>query len=106
MAAHFVIGDGFYGYDDALYAAVRVLAILQSSAQTLAGFRDSLPRLASTPELRVPCPGARKWAVVEEGRARLAAEGAAVTAIQGRSEERRGGKECVSTCRSRGTQSH
>src|SRR3546814_753210 len=69
MAAHFVIGDGFYGYDDALYAAVRVLAILQSSAQTLAGFRDSLPRLVNTPELRVPCPGARKWAVVEEVRA-------------------------------------
>src|SRR3546814_11045962 len=74
MAAHFVIGDGFYGYDDALYAAVRVLSILQASDETLAGFRDSLPQLASTPELRVHCPGARKKAVVEEVRARLRSE--------------------------------
>ena len=83
MAAHFVFGDGFYGYDDALYAAVRVLSILQSSEETLAGFRDSLPRLVNTPELRVPCPDARKKAVVEEVRKRLAAEGAEVTAIDG-----------------------
>src|SRR3546814_11278382 len=71
MAAHFVIGDGFYGYDDALYAAVRVLSILQASDETLAGFRDSLPHLASTPALRVH-----------------------------RSAERRVGKECDRTCRS------
>src|SRR3546814_9606794 len=80
MAAHFVIGDGFYGYDDALYAAVRVLSILQASDETLAGFRDSLPQLASTPELRVHCPAARKKRAVEEVRARLAAEGAQVPA--------------------------
>src|SRR3546814_7330574 len=34
MAAHFVIGDGFYGYDDALYAAGRVLSVLQASDET------------------------------------------------------------------------
>jgi phosphomannomutase len=83
MSAHLVFGDGFYGYDDALYAAVRLLSILQSSDADLATFRDSLPRLASTPELRVHCPDARKKAVVEEVRARLAAEGADVTAIDG-----------------------
>jgi phosphomannomutase len=83
MAAHFVIADGFYGYDDALYAAVRMLSILQSSDETLAEFRDSLPGAMNTPELRVPCPEARKKAVVEEVRARLAAEGAEVNAIDG-----------------------
>ena len=83
MAAHFVFADGFYGYDDGLYAAVRVLSILQSSDETLAEFRDSLPRLVNTPELRVPCPDARKKAVVEEVKARLSAEGAEVTDIDG-----------------------
>ncbi|WP_340117331.1 phosphoglucomutase/phosphomannomutase PgmG [Pelagibius sp. 7325] len=83
MAAHFVFADGFYGYDDGLHAAIRVLAILQSSDQTLAGFRDGLPQLVNTPELRVPCPEHRKQAVVEEVKARLAAEGAEVTAIDG-----------------------
>ncbi|GAB4369963.1 MAG: phosphomannomutase/phosphoglucomutase [Kiloniellaceae bacterium] len=91
MAAHFVFADGFYGYDDGLYAAIRVLSILQSSEETLADFRDGLPQLVNTPELRVPCPEARKLAVVEEVKARLAAEGAEVTAIDGvRVKEKQG----------------
>jgi phosphomannomutase len=91
MAAHFVFADRFYGYDDGLYAAIRVLSILQSGAQTLAGFRDSLPRLVNTPELRVPCPDARKKAVVEEVRARVAARGADVTDIDGVRVREQGG---------------
>ncbi len=83
MAAHFVFADGFYGYDDGLYAAVRVLSILQSAEESLAEFLDSLPQLLNTPELRVPCPDARKKAVVEEVKARLRAEGADITDIDG-----------------------
>jgi len=83
MAAHFVFADHFYGYDDGLYAAIRVLSILQSSEQTLAEFRDALPNLLNTPELRVPCPDARKKAVVEEVKSRLLAEGAEVNGIDG-----------------------
>ncbi len=83
MAAHFVFADGFYGYDDGLYAAVRVLSILQSGEETLADFRDSLPQLVNTPELRVPCPDARKKAVVEEVKARVSARGAELTDIDG-----------------------
>jgi phosphomannomutase len=83
MAAHFVFAEGFYGYDDALYTAIRVLSILQSGGTTLADFRDGLPSLLNTPELRIPCPDARKKVVVEEVKARLAAEGAEVTDIDG-----------------------
>lgn len=83
MAAHFVFAEGFYGYDDALYTAIRVLSILQSGETTLAAFRDGLPSPLNTPELRIPCPDARKKAVVEEVKARLAAEGAEVTDIDG-----------------------
>jgi phosphomannomutase len=83
MAAHFVFAEGFYGYDDALYTAIRVLSILQSGGTSLADFRDGLPSLLNTPELRIPCPDARKKVVVEEVKARLAAEGAEVTDIDG-----------------------
>jgi len=83
MAAHFVFAEDFYGYDDALFAAVRVLSILQASDESLAEFRNSLPNLVNTPELRIACPDHRKKAVVEEVRARLAAEGADVTDIDG-----------------------
>ena len=83
MSAHLFFADRYYGYDDALYAAVRLIAALSESGQSLAAFRDSLPQLVNTPELRFPCPEDRKWAVVEEVRDRLAAEGAEVIAIDG-----------------------
>ncbi len=83
MSAHLFFADQYYGYDDALYAAVRVLSILQSGDESLAEFRDSLPPVANTPELRVPCPEDRKTEVVEAVKARLAASGAEVNEIDG-----------------------
>ena len=43
MSAHLFFADRYYGYDDALYAAVRLLADVASSGESLAEFRDSLP---------------------------------------------------------------
>ncbi len=83
MSAHIFFADGYYGYDDALYAAIRMLSILQSSDETLSGFRDSLPQVVNTPELRVPCSEDRKKPIVEEVKARLAARGAEVSDIDG-----------------------
>jgi phosphomannomutase len=83
MSAHLFFADRYYGYDDALYAAIRVLSILQSSGDSLDDFRDALPVVANTPELRVPCPEARKWQVVAEIKARLVASGAEVNDIDG-----------------------
>jgi len=83
MSGHMFYADRYYGYDDALYAAVRILGILARGSESLAQFRDSLPAVINTPELRFPCPDERKFAVVEEVRARLAAAGAEVSAIDG-----------------------
>ncbi|MGD1876693.1 MAG: phosphoglucomutase/phosphomannomutase PgmG [Kiloniellaceae bacterium] len=83
MSAHLFFADGYYGYDDALYAAVRLLSILQTSNESLADFRDSLPPVVNTPEIRVPCPEHRKRAVVEEIKARVRAAGDAVNDIDG-----------------------
>jgi phosphomannomutase len=83
MSAHLFFADRYYGYDDALYAAVRLLAILQSSGESLADFRDSLPPVVNTPEIRVPCPDDRKRQVVAEIKARLVAAGAEVNDIDG-----------------------
>lgn len=83
MSAHLFFADRYYGFDDALYAAVRLLNILSASGQTLAGFRDSLPSVVNTPEIRFPCAEDRKLAVIEEVRARLAAEGADMSEIDG-----------------------
>ncbi len=83
MSGHIFIADGYYGYDDALYAAVRLLGVLSRSKETLAGIRDRLPATVATPELRFGCPDARKFAVVEEIRRRLRREGAEMSEVDG-----------------------
>ncbi|MDE0058243.1 MAG: phosphomannomutase/phosphoglucomutase [Defluviicoccus sp.] len=83
MSGHIFIADGYYGYDDALYAAVRLLGVLSRSEQTLTELRDRLPATVATPELRFRCPDARKFAVVEEIRRRLRGEGAEMSEVDG-----------------------
>ncbi|MPZ12073.1 MAG: phosphomannomutase [Kiloniellaceae bacterium] len=83
MSGHLFLADRYYGYDDALYAALRVLSILQSTEESLADFRDSLPPVVNTPEIRVPCPEDRKWQVVEEVRARMIISGAEINDVDG-----------------------
>jgi phosphomannomutase len=83
MSAHLFFADKFYGYDDALYAAVRLLTSLKSWGGSLAEFRDSLPTAVNTPELRFPCSEDRKKAVIEEVRERLTAAGSDVDGIDG-----------------------
>ncbi|RMD62583.1 MAG: phosphomannomutase/phosphoglucomutase [Alphaproteobacteria bacterium] len=83
MSGHIFIAEDYYGFDDGLYAAVRVIDLLSRSGQSLAAFRDSLPPVVNTPEIRFPVPESRKWAVVEEVRTRLAERKADVIAIDG-----------------------
>ena len=83
MSGHIFFADRYYGFDDALYAAVRVLEILAGSTETLAEIRDSLPQVVNTPEIRLPCSEERKWSVMEEVRARLLADNANMISIDG-----------------------
>ncbi len=83
MSAHLFFADRYYGYDDALYAAVRLLADVASSGESLAEFRDNLPPVVNTPEIRFPCSEERKWTVIQEVRARLEAEGADLVTLDG-----------------------
>ena len=83
MSGHIFLADRYYGFDDALYAAVRLLDLLSRGDRDLAALRDGLPQAVNTPELRFPCPEARKFAVVEEVRARLRASGAELVEIDG-----------------------
>jgi len=71
MSAHFFFADRYYGYDDALYAAIRLLSALGLSGQSLADFRRALPRKAATPMLYIPCPEERKAALMAAAVARL-----------------------------------
>ncbi|MFN3077109.1 MAG: phosphoglucomutase/phosphomannomutase PgmG [Alphaproteobacteria bacterium] len=83
MSGHIFIADRYYGFDDALYAAVRVLGILGRSGESLGQRLDRMPKLVNTPELRFSCAEDRKFAVIEEVRARLSSSGARVADIDG-----------------------
>jgi phosphomannomutase len=77
MSGHIFYKDGFYGHDDALYVAVRLLDILARGDQTLAERKDRMPVLFNTPELRFDCDEALKFQAIETVKASLAAKGAA-----------------------------
>lgn len=83
MSGHVFYADRYYGYDDALYAAIRLLGILSNGSETLAQFRESLPVVINTPELRIPCADERKFGVIDEVRERLRQSGATVSDIDG-----------------------
>lgn len=83
MSGHIFFADRYFGYDDALYAAVRLLGSLAQRTDSLADIRESLPQLVNTPELRFPCSEERKFEVVREVGERLQAAGAQVADIDG-----------------------
>ena len=66
MSGHIFFGEGYYGYDDALFAGGRLLQVVAAQREPLSALVDSLPRYISTPEMRVDCPDDRKFAIVEE----------------------------------------
>jgi phosphomannomutase/phosphoglucomutase len=70
MSGHMFFADEFPGYDDALYGAGRLLRILAGGTQRLSALVDALPqaRFVSTPEIRLDCSDAAKFAIVESVR--------------------------------------
>jgi phosphomannomutase / phosphoglucomutase len=65
MSGHMFFADRYFGYDDAIYAACRLIEIVARSGQPLSAQFAGLPKLVSTPEIRVDCPDEVKFKVVE-----------------------------------------
>jgi len=83
MSRHIFFADRYYGFDDALYAAVRLIGLVGRADITLGEMRDALPMVVNTPEIRLPSTEARKFAVVEEIKQRLGASSADMNDIDG-----------------------
>jgi phosphomannomutase/phosphoglucomutase len=66
MSGHMFFADEYHGYDDALYAAGRLLRILSHTDQPLSALLADAPRYHSTAETRIPCADADKFHVVEK----------------------------------------
>jgi len=80
MSGHLFFADRYYGYDDAVYAAARVVELLrkirreQESKVPVSSLLSDLPETYSTPEIRVDCPEEIKFKVVEQVKNRLSSE--------------------------------
>jgi len=68
MSGHVFFADRYYGFDDAVYATLRLLEIVAASDRPLHELIADLPRTHVTPEIRVPCEDAAKFSVVDKVR--------------------------------------
>jgi phosphomannomutase/phosphoglucomutase len=66
MSGHMFFADRYYGYDDAIYATCRLLEIVSKSGKPLSYQLQGIPKLVSTPELRIDCPDDQKFRLVEK----------------------------------------
>jgi phosphomannomutase len=83
MSGHVFFGHEYYGFDDGLYAAVRLIAASLRLGQSVTDLRGAMPEMLNTPELRFQVDESRKFAAVEEVKQRLSATDAQVTEIDG-----------------------
>ncbi|MDP6346341.1 MAG: phosphomannomutase/phosphoglucomutase, partial [Alphaproteobacteria bacterium] len=83
MSGHIFFADKYYGFDDALYVAVRFLDAVVRSGSSVAELRDSLGQMVNTPEVRFDCDDERKFGVVEEVKAALQDAGAEFSDVDG-----------------------
>ena len=83
MSGHLFFADRYYGYDDALYASLRLLEILARDSRSISEMLADVPRTFATPEIRVDCPDGIKFDVVEAVRSHYRAAGKPVVDIDG-----------------------
>ena len=83
MSGHIFFKHRWYGFDDALYAGVRLIEAVARSGESLAALVDAMPTSVATPELRFPIDESRKFTVIAEILQRLQRDGAKVDATDG-----------------------
>ena len=68
MSGHMFFADDYYGYDDALFASLRLLSVIAASGRRLSELAAEMPSYPGTPELRATCPEELKFRIVDEVR--------------------------------------
>ena len=83
MSGHFFFGERWYGFDDGIYSAARLLEIVAAAGESPGELLEALPEGVSTPEIKVDAPAGDPHAFVERFRAAAAFEGARTSTIDG-----------------------
>ena len=68
MSGHMFFADRYFGYDDAIYASIRLLELLARTREPLSALLADVPKSFSTPEIRVDCPDDQKFVITERAR--------------------------------------
>lgn len=66
MSGHIFFADGYFGFDDATYAALRLMTIVAKEKRPLSSYLEDIPRTFNTPEIRVECPDEIKFDIVKK----------------------------------------
>ncbi|WP_448501761.1 phosphoglucomutase/phosphomannomutase PgmG [Sphingomonas sp.] len=83
MSGHIFFAHDYYGFDDAQYAAVRLIRAVHMIGKSMTDIRSAMPAMVNTPEMRFQVDESRKFAVIDEVLARLKEEGADVNDTDG-----------------------
>ena len=83
MSGHMFFADRFFGFDDAVYAGARVMQMIAAVDIPASAMLASLPHSATTPEIRIDCPDARKFSLVEEAKKHFSEAGYNIIDVDG-----------------------
>ena len=83
MSGHVFFADEYYGYDDALYAGIRLIAAAARLGRSVTELRSAMPEMVNTPEMRFQVDESRKFAAIEEVKQRLSGTDAIVNDTDG-----------------------
>lgn len=83
MSGHMFFADRFFGFDDAVYAGARVMEMLAGQNRAASELLSDVPSAVTTPEIRVECPDARKFDLVEEAKAHFSSLGYHIIDVDG-----------------------
>ncbi len=83
MSGHIFFADNYFGFDDGIYAGVRLINLLAHSKKPLEQLMDEMPKVFNTPEIRINTTEEKKFTAVSEIKQRLSVQGADVDDVDG-----------------------
>ncbi|MCS7149684.1 MAG: phosphomannomutase/phosphoglucomutase [Caldimicrobium sp.] len=83
MSGHIFFADRWFGFDDGVYASLRLAEILSKTSKPLSSYLEELPKMFSTPEIRTACPDEIKFEVVKDLVKKFKSEGLTVIDVDG-----------------------
>jgi phosphomannomutase/phosphoglucomutase len=83
MSGHFFFADDYYGYDDGIFASLKMVELLSKNENKLSELVSKIPKYYSTPEIRIHCPDEEKFKIVEEIKKKFQEKGYEVITVDG-----------------------